>query len=49
MLLNYPPYENSEDKLINFTLKHPRVYAALAQVARPFLLTAVWLRNNLKG
>ena len=49
ILDKYPPYTNSYDKLINFTRKHPRVYAALAQVARPFLLAAVWLRNNLKG
>lgn len=48
ILDKYPPYANSNDKLINFTRKHPRVYAALAQVARPFFLTAAWLRNKLK-
>ena len=48
ILDKYPPYANSNDKLINFTRKHPRVYAALAQVARPFLLAAVWLKNKLK-
>lgn len=48
ILDKYPPYESSNDKLINFTRKHPRVYAALAQVARPFLLAAVWLKNKLK-
>ena len=47
-LINYPPYENSNDKLINFTRKHPRLYAALAQVARPFLLAAIWMKNKLK-
>lgn len=48
MLLKYPPYENSEDKLIKFTCKHLRLYAALAQVVRPFLLTAVWVRNKAR-
>ena len=48
ILDKYPPYANSNDKLIDLTRKHPRVYAALAQVARPFLLAAVWMKNKLK-
>lgn len=48
LLNNYTPYEKAENKLIKFTRKHPQVYAALAQVARPFLLAAVWMRNKLK-
>ena len=48
MFHKYPPYDKSEDKLINFTRKHPRLYAALAQIARPFLLAAIWMKNKLK-
>ena len=48
LLGRYIPYEKSNNRLIDFTLKHPRVYAALAQVARPFLLAAIWMRNKFK-
>lgn len=48
LLNNYTPYEKSENQLVKYTRKYPRVYAVLAQVVRPFLLTAVWVRNKVK-
>ena len=48
LLNRYTPYEKSGNALIDFTRKHPHTYAVLAQVVRPFLLTAVWVRNKVK-
>ena len=48
ILRKYPPYKQSGNKLINFTIKHPRFYAVLSQVARPTLLSAVWVKNKLR-
>lgn len=48
LLQTYPPYPESNDKLINFAYKHPKGYAILAQIARPILLSGIWLRNKLK-
>lgn len=48
LLNNYKPYEKANDEFIKFTWKHPRLYAALAQVVRPFLLAAVWVRSKVR-
>ena len=48
ILRKYPPYKQSGNKLINFTIKHPRFYAVFSQVARPTLLSAVWVKNKLR-
>jgi hypothetical protein len=48
LLHKYPPYEQSGNKLINITIKYPRFYAVLSQVARPILLSAVWVKNKLR-
>ena len=48
LLYHYPPYDKSNDKIINFAYKNPKTYAIIAQFSRPFLLTAIWLRNKIK-
>ena len=48
LLSNYPPYEKSNKKLVHFSYRHPRAYAISAQVVRPLLLSAMWVRNKLK-
>lgn len=48
LLHNYAPYKNSMDKFINITIKYPRIYATLSYIARPILLSAVWVKNKLR-
>jgi len=44
----YPFKGDNPTSLIKWTMKYPKCYAILAQIARPVLLTAVRLRNLLK-
>lgn len=48
LLEDYPPFEDSDDRLMNFVIKYPRTYAAIAQLVRPILLAAIWMRNKLR-
>lgn len=48
ILIKYPPYENSNDHLIIFVSKFPRIYAMTAQIMRPVLLSLLWIRKRMR-
>lgn len=48
ILVEYKPYEKSGDKYLNFVIKHPRLYAAIAQFIRPILILGLWIRNKIR-
>lgn len=48
ILIKYPPYKNSNDQLIIFASKFPRIYAITAQIVRPVLLSLLWVRKRMR-
>lgn len=48
ILNKYPPYENSNDHLVIFVSKFPRIYAMTAQIMRPVLLSLLWIRKRMR-
>ena len=48
LLKKYVPYKLKCSKLTKFANRHPQCYAVTAQIARPILLLAIWIRNKTR-